>query len=41
MDRNCDGDVSRREFLGSHDDFQQLDANADGLIDAAEAAKAK
>jgi Ca2+-binding EF-hand superfamily protein len=32
MDRNRDGDVSPREFLGSHDDFRRLDADGDGLI---------
>ncbi|AWM38223.1 transaldolase/EF-hand domain-containing protein [Gemmata obscuriglobus] len=37
MDRNRDGDVSRREFLGSEDDFRRLDRDGDGLIDAHEA----
>jgi Ca2+-binding EF-hand superfamily protein len=37
MDRNSDGDVSPREFLGTSEDFQRLDLNADGLIDANEA----
>jgi Ca2+-binding EF-hand superfamily protein len=37
MDRNRDGDVSRREFLGSDDDFRQIDADGDGLISAEEA----
>ena len=37
MDRNGDGDLSRREFLGTADDFRQLDADSDGLIDAEEA----
>ncbi len=41
MDRNNDGDVSPREFLGAADDFKKLDTNADGLIDVVEAAKAK
>ena len=41
MDRNGDGDVSRREFLSSRADFQRLDADADGLIDLSEAEKAK
>jgi Ca2+-binding EF-hand superfamily protein len=40
MDRNRDGDVSRREFLGSKEDFDRIDANGDGLIDADEAAAA-
>ncbi len=37
MDRNGDGDVSRREFLGSDEDFRRLDADGDGLISADEA----
>lgn len=37
MDRNRDGDVSRREFLGSRDQFAALDRDGDGLIDAGEA----
>jgi Ca2+-binding EF-hand superfamily protein len=39
MDRNHDGDISPREFLGTADDFRKLDADGDGLIDATEAAK--
>ncbi len=41
MDRNHDGDVSRREFLGTPQDFDRIDTNHDGLIDAAEAAAAQ
>jgi Ca2+-binding EF-hand superfamily protein len=41
MDRNGDGDVSRREFLGSDEDFRRLDADGDGLISAAEAGRAE
>ena len=41
MDRNRDGDISRREFLGPKAAFERLDRDHDGLIDAAEAAKAK
>jgi Ca2+-binding EF-hand superfamily protein len=41
MDRNGDGDISRREFLGPRAAFERLDADRDGLIDAGEAAKAK
>jgi Ca2+-binding EF-hand superfamily protein len=37
MDRNRDGDVSRREFLGPRDQFDRLDRDNDGLIDANEA----
>jgi Ca2+-binding EF-hand superfamily protein len=37
MDRNGDGDVSEREFLGTLDQFRSLDRDADGLIDAEEA----
>jgi hypothetical protein len=37
-DFNTDGDVSRREFLGSFEQFSQLDASQDGYIDSAEAA---
>jgi Ca2+-binding EF-hand superfamily protein len=37
MDRNGDGDLSPREFLGSDEQFQKLDLDADGLIDRQEA----
>ncbi|HZW30681.1 MAG TPA: EF-hand domain-containing protein [Isosphaeraceae bacterium] len=37
MDRNHDGDVSRREFLGPRDQFNRLDRDNDGLIDRDEA----
>lgn len=40
MDRNQDGDVSAREFLGVGEAFVRLDVNDDGLIDAVEAAAA-
>jgi len=41
MDRNQDGDISRREFLGPRAEFERLDRDHDGLIDAGEAAKPK
>ena len=40
MDRNGDGDVSPREFLGTREDFRRIDTDGDGLIDAAEAERA-
>ena len=40
MDRTRDGDVSRREFLGSDEDFRKLDADGDGLISSKEAERA-
>jgi Ca2+-binding EF-hand superfamily protein len=39
MDRNHDGDVSAREFLGTSDQFRHFDADGDGLIDGDEAAR--
>jgi Ca2+-binding EF-hand superfamily protein len=40
MDRNGDGDVSQREFLGTMEQFRRIDTDGDGLIDAAEAERA-
>jgi Ca2+-binding EF-hand superfamily protein len=37
MDRNGDGDVSPREWLGSEEDFKKIDTDGDGLISADEA----
>jgi Ca2+-binding EF-hand superfamily protein len=37
MDRNRDGDVSRREFLGTDEEFRRIDTDGDGLISAEEA----
>jgi Ca2+-binding EF-hand superfamily protein len=37
MDRNKDGDVSRREFLGSLEEFKLIDEDGDGLISVDEA----
>src|SRR5262249_60934442 len=37
MDRNGDGDVSRREFLGTDEQFRAIDTDGDGLISAEEA----
>lgn len=39
MDRNGDGDVSLKEFLGPLELFRKLDADGDGLISVAEARK--
>jgi Ca2+-binding EF-hand superfamily protein len=37
MDRNQDGDVSAREFLGTKGQFTRIDANSDELLSAEEA----
>jgi Ca2+-binding EF-hand superfamily protein len=37
MDKNRDGDVSRKEFLGTDEQFRQIDTDGDGLISAEEA----
>jgi Ca2+-binding EF-hand superfamily protein len=40
MDRNDDGDVSPREFLGTREQFRKIDLDGDGLIDVEEAERA-
>jgi Ca2+-binding EF-hand superfamily protein len=40
MDRNTDGDLTRREFLGTAERFAAMDADGDGLLSPEEAAKA-
>lgn len=40
MDRNGDGDVSAREFLGPREAFLRIDIDRDGLIDLKEAIRA-
>ncbi len=40
LDRNADGDVSRREFPGTDEEFKRLDADGDGLVSAEEAERA-
>jgi Ca2+-binding EF-hand superfamily protein len=40
MDRNHDGDVSRREFLGTDEEFRKIDTDGDGLISPEEAERA-
>jgi Ca2+-binding EF-hand superfamily protein len=37
MDRNNDGDVSPREWLGTEEDFRLIDTDGDGLISSEEA----
>jgi Ca2+-binding EF-hand superfamily protein len=41
MDRNLDGDLTWKEFLGPRHVFEELDADHDGLIDPKEAEKAR
>ena len=41
MDRNRDGDVSRREFLFGEELFRKIDTDGDGLISPEEAEKAR
>jgi Ca2+-binding EF-hand superfamily protein len=40
MDRNNDGDVSFREWLGTEEEFRRIDTDGDGLISAEEATRA-
>jgi Ca2+-binding EF-hand superfamily protein len=40
MDTNGDGEITPREFLGTAKQFAELDLNADGYLDASEAARA-
>ena len=40
MDRNGDGEISLREWLGSKEDFQRIDTNGDGVISLEEAERA-
>jgi hypothetical protein len=39
MDTNGDGDLTRREFLGSDEQFNQLDKSGDGAISTLEIAE--
>lgn len=41
MDKNGDGDITPREFLGDAEQFKSLDTNGDGFIELKEAEAAK
>ena len=38
MDTNDDGEISRHEFIGTRDQFDELDGNKDGFLEASEVA---
>jgi hypothetical protein len=40
MDSNGDGYLSRREFLGTDEQFRRIDSNGDGRISVEEAIRA-
>jgi hypothetical protein len=37
MDRDCDGRLSRKEFVGTDEQFKQIDTDGDQFISVAEA----
>jgi hypothetical protein len=37
MDRNGDGDISPKEWLGTEEEFRAIDTDGDGLISGEEA----
>ena len=39
MDKNGDGDITLREFLGTKKQFEELDRNGDGFLERKEAEK--
>ena len=41
MDKNRDGEISRREFLGDIETFDKLDLNLDGAVELNEAIRAQ
>jgi hypothetical protein len=41
MDKNHDSDLSRSEFLGTSEQFKQIDSDSDGLVSVDEATKLK
>jgi hypothetical protein len=41
MDRNHDGEITWREFLGSREQFRKLDLDGDGVITIEEALRAR
>ena len=41
LDRNGDGELARREFPGTQEEFNRIDRNSDGVVDVAESEFAK